>query len=234
MTDLHVALMIGIRSLGFCVALAGYAVAQSSQPLAQCTNSTYDWTFNSLGQSPCAITAILGGVCNEGRFNVPPLPGPNFNYVGPGLGNDNACLCSSVFYSLLSACSLCQSARYYRWLAYTTNCSVSYPGVFPFDIPTSTKVPHWAYLDVVRDDGFSPEVAQAALGGAESTNVLQITRSTNLASMTPYFSASSAPPSPPSSSPSPSSSSSSPNLRATAGFLVGGVVGLIFIVQLIF
>jgi hypothetical protein len=49
-------------------------------------------------------------------FNVPPLPGPNFNYVGPGLGNDNACLCSSVFYSLLSACSLCQSARYYRYV----------------------------------------------------------------------------------------------------------------------
>jgi len=222
--------MIGIRSFGFVVAVAACAAAQSTQPIATCTNATYQWSFNSLGQSPCVMTSWLGGVCNAGTFNVPPLS-PGLVYVGPPPGAATGCRCSSVFYSLISACALCQSDQFLKWSAYNVNCSTVYPGVFPFDIPAGTKVPHWAYLDVVASDQFLPLAAQAAAGGPESTNVPQSTTTT--ASATGNTSGSPASTSVPTSLSS-SSSSHSSNAGAIAGGVVGGVVGLALVAALVF
>jgi hypothetical protein len=83
-------------------------------------------------------------------YNVPPLPSPEYHYVGPELGYANACECSSVKYSLLSACALCQNAttalKYVRlrhteltqtsltivirWSTFSKNCSRVYTGVY--------------------------------------------------------------------------------------------------------
>jgi len=224
--------MVGIRALWFSVAVAGYAAAQSTTPLPTCTNSTYQWTFNSLRQSPCMVAAWLGGVCNGGDYNLPPLPGPEYYYLGPAPGYGNACACSSVFYSLISACSLCQSADYLVWSRYSENCTTSYSGVFNYNIPPTTKVPHWAYLDVVPGNGFSPSAAQLAVsGGAESTNIPSSTSSststTRSPTLTPGGFATS-------SSPATGSSSRPINAGAIAGAVVGGVVGLALIAALVF
>ncbi|KAK7054737.1 hypothetical protein VNI00_003200 [Paramarasmius palmivorus] len=44
---------------------APYAKAQTTEP-AQCTNTTFQWAFNSRDQSPCIVAGYLGGVCNAG------------------------------------------------------------------------------------------------------------------------------------------------------------------------
>ncbi|KAF8228494.1 hypothetical protein L208DRAFT_1403785 [Tricholoma matsutake] len=212
--------MVGIRSLGFAVIIAVHTVAQSTQPIATCTNSTYQWSFNSLGQSPCVVASLLGGVCNQGSFSVPSLQ-PGLVYVGPPLTATNGCRCSSPFYSLISACALCQSGQFLKWSAYGVNCSTVYTGVFPLPIPPGTRVPHWAYLDVLASDQFLPAAAQAAVGGSESTYIPQSTTSSSSASST-------------STSTSSSSKSSSSNAGAIAGGVVGGVVGLALLAALFF
>jgi len=220
---------VGIRSLRFVVVVAAYVAAQSTQPIATCTNATFQWSFNSLGQSPCVMTSWLGGVCNAGSFNVPALA-TGLVYLGPIPEAANGCRCSSVFYSLISACALCQSDQFLKWSAYNGNCTSVYPGIFPFDIPAGTKIPHWAYLDVVASDQFLPLAAQAAAGGPESTN---IPGSTTTASATGSISSSTASTSVPASSGS-SSSSHSSNAGAVAGGVVGGVVGLALIAVFVF
>ena len=90
--------------------------------------------FNSLGQSPCEVAARVAGACYGGcerrckknqrrtkglflAFDVPTLATDDV-YWGPYAGEDNACTCSSVYYSLISACSLCQSVSDYLRCTY--------------------------------------------------------------------------------------------------------------------
>ena len=80
---------------------------------------------NSLQQSPCLIAAYLQGQCDNGgephRFMLVTLSnglnvvdfhltglGPGYVYL-PGDGN-NPCTCSTVTYSVVAACALCQGA----------------------------------------------------------------------------------------------------------------------------
>lgn len=220
--------MVWIHSLGFAVAAATYAAAQTNQTIAQCTNSTYQWTFNSLNQSPCQMASFLGGVCNAGTFSVPPLT-TGLVYIGPTPGEANGCRCSSVFYSLISACALCQSDQFLKWSAYNGNCSVPYLGIFPFDIPNGTKIPDWAYQDVSASDQFLPTAAQTVLSLPESTHTGQPTSTSSVTAST--TSSTSSATSVPATS---SGSSSSSNAGAIAGGVVGGVVGLALIAALIF
>ena len=71
---------------------------------------------------------------------IPSLP-PGTSYDGPSADGSNECTCSSVYYSLLSACAICQerpTIRYnfylflmlfilsfasWSWEAYSENCS---------------------------------------------------------------------------------------------------------------
>lgn len=109
------------------------------------------------------MAAYLGSVCDDGCtqftltaeavasrnfavFLVPAL-GNNSElgfYQGPTVAQANPCGCSSVFYSLLSACADCQSGKFllyaqvslgrmfhllkYRasWSAFTANCNTVY------------------------------------------------------------------------------------------------------------
>jgi len=160
---------------------------------------------------------------------VPPLAS-GLVYLGPTLGYGNGCRCSSVFYSLLSACALCQSDDYLKWSAYKENCTTVYPGIFPYNIPNATKIPSWAYLDVVPSDQFLPAAAQAVAGGPESTSIPSSTsaaasssRSSSTSTSVPTTSGSGS-----------SSSSQSSNTGAIAGGVVGGIVGLALIAALVF
>lgn len=46
-------------------------------------------------------------------FTLAPLD-PGFVYLGPDIPNANACRCSSVYYSLLSACADCQDREWIK------------------------------------------------------------------------------------------------------------------------
>ncbi|KAJ7709711.1 hypothetical protein B0H17DRAFT_234229 [Mycena rosella] len=125
---------------------------------AQISNATcgpsYNWMLNSHRQNPCQVVAHLGGVCDAGaQTNIPALK-PGELYIGPTQQESNACRCSSVFYSLLSACAICQSREYLNWSIYNRSCSVIYPAVFIGEIPAETTVETWVYQNVTVGQKF--------------------------------------------------------------------------------
>ncbi|KAF8491379.1 hypothetical protein F5888DRAFT_1061729 [Russula emetica] len=141
------------------------AAAQISYPTC---STSWSWSFNSLGQNPCAVTAHLQSVCNNGEFSVPSLI-PGDVYSAPSDSKELPCVCSTVVYSLVSACGACQNSFWLTWNAWTVNCSaVDPPSTFSKTIPNGTKVPAWAFLDVTGGTwnpvlsyqvGDSPEVS---------------------------------------------------------------------------
>ncbi|KAJ6502359.1 hypothetical protein C8R45DRAFT_617222 [Mycena sanguinolenta] len=189
--------------------LAGLAVGQPN------TNATcspaFAWASNSLGQSPCLVAAYLGGACDDGLFMVPALNNTLAEvYQGPTVAQANSCGCSSVFYSLIGACALCQSAPVLTWDAFKVNCNTVYPQIFSDNIPTGTAVPHWAYQNVTGGT-FNSTLAQLNLNAPESTANSQPTSAT-------------LPPGP--------SNTSSPK-KSKAGPIAGGVVGGVVFICLV-
>ncbi|GJJ10133.1 hypothetical protein Clacol_004359 [Clathrus columnatus] len=53
------------------------------------------------------VAANLEAVCNGGDWNIPQLP-PGEDYAGPTDHQATECTCSTVTYSLVSACAVCQ------------------------------------------------------------------------------------------------------------------------------
>ncbi|KAF8163453.1 hypothetical protein B0H34DRAFT_795165 [Crassisporium funariophilum] len=176
--------------------------------------SGFDWAFNTLGQSPCDVATELGGVCVGGQFSLQPLSA-GFVYLGPSAVNANSCRCSSVYYSMLSACGACQNRNFIRWSTYKTNCTTVYAQIFPQPIPTGVRVPHYAYLDVETADTFNLTVAQNA-GGTDSTAIPSPTGTSG------------------GSTPGATKGGSKVNAGAIAGGVVGGIVGLAVIAGLVF
>ncbi|KAI0275675.1 hypothetical protein BGY98DRAFT_43922 [Russula aff. rugulosa BPL654] len=145
------------------------AAAQIFYPVC---SSSWSWSFNSFGQSPCEVAGILQGVCDNGDFSIPPLV-PGDSYTGPtGTGDEtDLCKCNTVVYSLMSACDACQfeDATWFSWKTWSTNCSaVDPPSTYSNTIPNMTAVPAWAFNDVTKGTwdpvlayqvGDSPEVA---------------------------------------------------------------------------
>ncbi|KDR73491.1 hypothetical protein GALMADRAFT_251199 [Galerina marginata CBS 339.88] len=185
-------------------------------PKATCL-AGFNWSFNTLNQSPCDVASSLAGVCIGADFTLAPLD-PGFVYLGPQPANANSCRCSSVYYSLLSACAVCQDRNFIRWSAYKANCTVVYDQVFLQPIPSGVRVPHYAYLDIEAGDTFNATLAQAA-GGVESTSVPSSTGG-SLAT-------------PSSSSASPVGAKKKSNAGAIAGGVIGGLIALALIAGLV-
>ncbi|KAG6814538.1 hypothetical protein H0H92_000065 [Tricholoma furcatifolium] len=197
---------------------------------ATCTDVSWNWSFNSLGQSPCLITAYLGSVCNAGQFTVGPLEAGN-EYLGPTVAEANECRCSGVFYNLVSACAGCQDRQWLPWTQYNANCSTVYPTIFEGTIPSGTAVPHYAYLDPTVLEFIELEQPANTFNETEADqpSVLDAPEST----APPQATATASPTSlvsPTASSQSKSSSKAGP----IAGGVVGGVVALALIAALIF
>ncbi|KAK0210849.1 hypothetical protein DFS33DRAFT_330903 [Desarmillaria ectypa] len=67
---------------------------------------SYNWTQNDCEQTPCEVAAYLISQCTDEPFTLNPLPA-NTHYLGPtSLQDANECECSSVVYSLVSACAV--------------------------------------------------------------------------------------------------------------------------------
>ncbi|KAF9053890.1 hypothetical protein BDZ89DRAFT_297997 [Hymenopellis radicata] len=80
----------------------------AAQSGATCVLASSHWSFNSANKSPCDVASSLLGVCEGGSYEVQALP-EGTHYVGPTISSANACQCSTVTYSLLSACAECQN-----------------------------------------------------------------------------------------------------------------------------
>jgi len=159
------------------------------------------------------MAVALGGACVNGAFTLDPLQ-PGFVYLGPTALAANSCRCSSVYYSLLSACAYCQNQTYLDWSIYDVNCTTVYVSVFTDPIPPTIVVPHYAYLNVSQYNTFNVVAAMDA-GGTESSPIPQATSAT-----TPVAT---------------STSSSVPgngkklNIGAIAGGTVGGVAFIVLV-----
>jgi len=142
----------------------------------------------------------------------------NQSSPGPTLQQSYACRCSSVFYSLLSACAVCQSGGYISWLIYNSNCSTVYSGLFPGAIPAATDVQAWAYQNVTQYGTFNVSVAENAASGVVSLS--PALGSSSASSQTPGFTQTT-------SSPINASEGSNKN-----GRIVWGVIGAVSSVSL--
>ncbi|KAK0459825.1 uncharacterized protein EV420DRAFT_292184 [Desarmillaria tabescens] len=145
-------------------------------------NATFDhsWVYNSLNQSTCSIASSLMGACTSSTFTVVPLQEGQI-YDGPWEGSDTPCLCSSVYYSLLSACAFCQNRSYASWSSWSTNCTSVYVSIYLGEIPQNTAVPHWAYQNVTT-------IAASDTDASESTEAVPSATATS--SVTPTITAS--------------------------------------------
>ncbi|KAH9984241.1 hypothetical protein BJV77DRAFT_202520 [Russula vinacea] len=167
--------------LAFLVFFSGFAVAQISNISSPNCASTWSWSFNSLNQDPCRVAATMLGTCNGGSFTILPLQ-PGFSYFGPsGVDDSNLCKCSTVGYSLLTACGGCQGGAPVTWSEFSFNCTKTLPpSQFPNPVPTDTRLPRWALLDVTNDNlwdfnksyvtGDKPEVLPGQVPGAPSSS----------------------------------------------------------------
>ncbi|KAJ3783929.1 hypothetical protein GGU10DRAFT_359575 [Lentinula aff. detonsa] len=185
------------------------------QIVAPSCNASLDfqWSFNTLDQSPCVVASYLGQAC-DAQYSIPSLNSSE-PYSGPSLGAQaNACQCSSVMYILLSACGACQGGSFITWSAYIQNCSSIYPTIFPENIPSGTKVPRWAYQNVTAEDDFNPTEAQAVGDAPESTGTAPPTGSTSV------------------STPTVTSSALNQGKKTNAGAIAGGVVGGVVVLLL--
>jgi len=187
------------------------------------------------------IAAYLENSCapEGGNWNVPAL-GPDQSYVGPYTENANYCSCSSVVYSLVSACAACQNDLWIAWSAWKNNCTadITSLGSWPLDIPAGTAVPDWAYQNVSLHDTFNITIPHIDKAPA-STYVGVPTASIN-----PHASAASAASAASTSQgaapsaiiPPPQVSQSSDNSggsKTPVGAIVGGVIGGIAVLFLL-
>ncbi|KAJ7775080.1 hypothetical protein B0H16DRAFT_1509459 [Mycena metata] len=205
---------------GHVAFLASFAVlvarvfSQTSN-VTTCT-PTYQWAINSKNQTPCLVAAYLESVC-DGPVEVNSIPAGT-HYAGPTVTNaTQLCLCSTVTYSLISACGGCQNRIFTTWTDWSANCPQVEVALFLQPIPSQVEVPAWAYLDVTKTDNiFNPLLANANESDSQTTSS---TPSTTLSSTV----------SAPSSSASvnlPSNPPISPNhKKSNAGAIAGGVVG---------
>ncbi|KAF8465585.1 hypothetical protein DFH94DRAFT_782747 [Russula ochroleuca] len=213
---------------------SGFVAAQVVAP--DCS-LTWGWTFNSLDQNACTVAAYLMSTCNGGSFTINSLQ-PGYSYTGPsGIDDSNLCKCNTVAYSLISACDACQGAQWITWSEYMFNCTkVLPPSSFPNPIPSGTRVPQWALLDVTSENnwnsnksyavGDSPELAPGAVLASGATVSASATGPVSPHSTSPRESSST--------TPAPTHTGSSSNAGAIAGGVVGGVAAISIAVAAIF
>ncbi|KAH9168064.1 hypothetical protein EDB89DRAFT_1634918 [Lactarius sanguifluus] len=211
-------------------------VAQIAAPICNDTLFSWGWSFNSLNQNPCLVTAYMMSTCYSGAFIVAPLRGLGHSYAGPSREENleaNPCWCNTVAYNLLSACAECQGGLSLLWSEYYQNCTKTLaPSTFPNLVPAGTRVPQWVLQDTSRSGiwGFSsarligdiPEVFPGELINTPTTSTI---RTTTSASFTVV---------PVPTSPSSTSSGSGLYKGAFAGGVVCGVTAIAAIILSLF
>jgi hypothetical protein len=97
-------------------------------------------SFNSQKQSPCQVVSSLFSICTSGmlccihiQIAISDFSSPvgyivkqadtGSHYTGPTIDSQNPCQCSTVSYSLISACAACQNATVTQWGEWSANCA---------------------------------------------------------------------------------------------------------------
>lgn len=138
---------------------------------ADCSNTAANWTFNDLGKNPCQVASFLAQACVPDLPPIPPLIQGNA-YSGPGTpAQSNQCICSSVTYSMVAACSYCQNGLYRNWAgdsSWSQNCSSQdlSVGKYPLTIVQNFSVPIWAYLNISATNTWDLNAAHQLAGSA--------------------------------------------------------------------
>ncbi|CAL1716288.1 unnamed protein product [Somion occarium] len=223
---------------GLVFALASFIPGAFAQGTNATCETGFDWMVNSRGQSPCLVAAYLNTPCirDPSDAYVFALP-PGFHYRPPIPSTATECQCSSVFYSVLQACAICQGDPSVPWSTWNMNCtSAVYQSVYPHDIPVGTSIPAWAYLDVSLPDNFNLTGAQA-LADTHPPESTAVGAPTSVVSVSPTASGSASGSGAPNVTPSVGSSNGSAstsgggtNVGAIVGGVIGGVIGLALIV----
>ncbi|KAF8463023.1 hypothetical protein DFH94DRAFT_481874 [Russula ochroleuca] len=135
------------------------------------------WSFNSLDQDPYLVAAFMMSTCNGGTFTMKSLPTGSMYYPGPSPKDDadyNLCMCTTIVYSLRSACGGCQGGTWIPWSEYKLRCAETPPAPsFPNAVPVGTRVPPWALLDVANDNNWDRHKSYAAGDTPECPKHLQ-------------------------------------------------------------
>ncbi|KAF8339240.1 hypothetical protein F5887DRAFT_475785 [Amanita rubescens] len=197
--------------------VAPFSFAQDPN-IPKCTDSEFNWTFNSLGQSPCYVAELLTDPCTGLMYSFVPLPSTMSTYTA----TNDPCFCNTVVYSVLSACAICQNGSYSEWTTYSRFCNKTYFMEYPGHIPSNTSVPSWAYMNVTATAGafdYNAAYYQAVVATTLSTSFTSTSTSTSLTSTSASTSTSAL-----STSISPSSRSSKTDARA----IIGGAIGCAF------
>ncbi|KAF8468656.1 hypothetical protein JB92DRAFT_3059041 [Gautieria morchelliformis] len=214
-----------LQQLAVVATALTYAWRMNAQVTSSATCVTDTWTANQEGVSPCLVAAALQGACNAGRWNINPLP-IGSQYSGPLGGQSSKCQCSTVTFSMVSACGACQEGSIATWASWKTNCSSSDISIssFPITIPAGFTVPAWAYLNVTAKGIWDPtDALNSHNSSAPDSSAVSATAT---ATVTPTSSSSLNSTGVPAPNSNTSSSKSSTNAGAIAGGVVGGVVGL--------
>jgi len=182
---------------------------------ASCTQPDWEWSYNSLGQDPCAVVQILEGKCkNQTSYELKPLK-PGTDYLTPQEGTAPGCSCNTVTYSLYQACSQCQiPGSGNTWTFYDQFCPEVYVTQIPLDIPDDTEVPTWAFLNVTKEDEFNLTAARALVEGPKLSD--------------------SPPPITMSSDPSEPTPSTGNHVGVIVGGVVGGIAAIVLTIALVF
>ncbi|KAH9047026.1 hypothetical protein EDB83DRAFT_1484422 [Lactarius deliciosus] len=151
--------------------LAGdLVVAQIDAPICTDTVSSWGWSFNSLDQNPCLITAYIMSTCYSDGFIMEPLDGAT-HYASPSREDvleANPCWCNTVTYNLMSACTECQRGRSPSRTQYYQNCTrILEPSIFPNPVPARTRVPQWVLQDTSSSGDWSYKSARLIGGTPE-------------------------------------------------------------------
>ncbi|KAF8896392.1 hypothetical protein BD779DRAFT_582746 [Infundibulicybe gibba] len=164
--------IIRLSFLSFCLLFSIPRVtAQTSWskngPTASCLPNTLQWAFNSLNQSPCLVAQFLLNACDTSEsLLIPPVQVDNpYEMLSP-----TPCTCNTVFYSVLSACAVCQNGSFLRWSEYSVNCTSPSFRTLPEGVPDGTRIPHYAFHDVLPTDGFNMTLFQADSGLPDVTS----------------------------------------------------------------
>ncbi|KAF8520977.1 hypothetical protein JB92DRAFT_1860377 [Gautieria morchelliformis] len=190
------------RLFGMClIGVLGRRVGAVATTTATCTAE--QWTFNQDQQSPCFVASSLLAACNGGTWLVPAIDS-NTMYQGPASGAEsNGCQCSTIVYSVISACAACQGAAVNTWSNWSSKCTRGdiHNSSFPLTMPPGLTVPTWAHLDVTAGNSWDINAAM----NNHASNLPSNLTSTN------------------------SSSQHSANVYAIAGCILGGFVGLVLL-----
>lgn len=150
--------------------------------------ASFAWMDNDEGQQPCLVAAYLIAPCLASPSSaivlglVQGLGIDAYTPPGPaGFYPASTCMCSSVTYSLLSACGICQGFTYDSWSTWIAQCPANMVsnGQYSDTIPSVVTIPQWAFLNITTGGGFNVASAQATanknLPDVSASNVPQNT-----------------------------------------------------------